>query len=52
MTLKTLWFSLEWQDGAVVTEFNNTHALKLSRAVCVSLNSASCHRMWARGRLA
>lgn len=50
MTLKTLCFSLERQDGAVVTENNNTRALKLSSVVRVSMKDGSCHRMHARGR--
>lgn len=52
MTLKTLCFSAERQDGAVVTENNNTHALKLSSVVCVSVKDGSCHTMYARGRFA
>lgn len=50
VTLKTLAFGLERQDGAVVTENNNTHALKLSSVVCVSMKDGSCHRVCARGR--
>lgn len=50
VTLKTFCFSLERQDGAVVTEDNNTHALKLSRVVCVSVKDGSSHGMCARGK--
>lgn len=52
MTLKMSCFSLERRDGAVVPEDNNTLAVKLSRAVCVSVKDGSCHRMCARGRFA